>query len=382
MSQRRSRSSLPAVVILLFITSLGITILVLFNTVSSYTKTAQELYGPASEQLFTIQRYRLSYQLIQDQSLLLNPHNPQGEQTLFRVELGEPPDSILNRLEQNNLIPSRPALLNYLIFTGLDTRLQAGEFYLNPALSPVAIINLMLDPAPQVIDFSVLPGWRVEEIAASLPASGLNILPDQFMRAANTRPAEIGLAQELPFGVSLEGYLMPGSYKIPRTTDADSLVLAMLENFEAQVTLEMRAGFSRQGLNLHQAITLASIIQREAVLEDEQPLIASVLLNRIAQGMKLETDPTVQYALGYNDAQNTWWTNPLSFADLEFNSPYNTYIYPGLPPGPIANPSISTIQAVAYPAQSPYFFFRAACDNSGRHSFAVTFEEHLANGCQ
>ena len=106
-----------------------------------------------------------------------------------------------------------------------------------------------------------------------------------------------------------------------------------------------------------------------------------MFLNRIASGIKLETDPTVQYALGYNPAQNTWWTNPLSVEDLQIDSPYNTYLYPGLPPGPIANPNLNALKAVAFPAQTPYYFFRSACDGSGRHTFAETFEEHLNNEC-
>ena len=97
--------------------------------------------------------------------------------------------------------------------------------------------------------------------------------------------------------------------------------------------------------------------------------------------MKLDADPTVQYAVGYNSAQGTWWTNPLSHADLATDSPYNTYLYHGLPPGPIANPGLTALQAVAYPAQSPYYYFRALCDNSGRHIFAQTYAEHVANAC-
>jgi UPF0755 protein len=97
--------------------------------------------------------------------------------------------------------------------------------------------------------------------------------------------------------------------------------------------------------------------------------------------MKLDSDPTVQYALGYNTAAATWWTNPLSASDLQFDSPYNTYLYPGLPPGPICNPGLSALNAVAYPAQTPYYYFRAACDGSGRHAFAQTYEEHLRNAC-
>ncbi len=143
----------------------------------------------------------------------------------------------------------------------------------------------------------------------------------------------------------------------------------------------MQDGFQRQGLSLYQAVTLASIIQREAVIEDEMPMIASVFYNRLNSGMSLDTDPTIQYALGYDLIDRTWWKNPLSLDDLKVNSSYNTYLNPGLPPGPISNPGLSALKAVAFPAQTGYFYFRMACDNSGRHNFAVTFEQHKQNAC-
>lgn len=126
---------------------------------------------------------------------------------------------------------------------------------------------------------------------------------------------------------------------------------------------------------------LASMVQREAMVTEEQPTIASVFLNRLASGMKMESDPTVQYALGYDMLKQTWWKNPLSTNDLQTDSRYNTYRYEGLPPGPISNPGIDALRAVAFPAQTGYYYFRALCDGSGRHAFAVTFEEHLNNAC-
>jgi UPF0755 protein len=152
-------------------------------------------------------------------------------------------------------------------------------------------------------------------------------------------------------------------------------------NFENQVNSELRGGFSTQGLDLCQAVVLASIVQREAMVEEEMPIIASVFFNRLNSGAVLASDPTVQYALGYNQSQGTWWTNPLSLEDLQVDSPYNTYIYAGLPPGPISNPGLAALKAVAFPAQTPYYYFRAACDGSGRHLFSETFDEHLANEC-
>jgi UPF0755 protein len=186
----------------------------------------------------------------------------------------------------------------------------------------------------------------------------------------------------LPASASTEGFLYPDTYILPRETTAEALVQEFLRNFSLHLTVDIREGFARQDFDIFQAVTLASIVQREAVVVDEQPHIASVFINRLNAGMKLDTDPSVQYALGYNTLQGTWWTNPLSAADLQFDSPYNTYIYTGLPPGPIANPSLSALRAVAFPAETPYYFFRARCDGSGLHNFAVTFEEHLQNGCQ
>jgi UPF0755 protein len=182
-------------------------------------------------------------------------------------------------------------------------------------------------------------------------------------------------------GVTAEGFLFPDRYLLARTTSAGQLVATLLQDFTAALTPELRNGFSNHGLTIYQAVTLASIVQRETMVVDEMPVLASVFYNRLAAGMKLETDPTVQYALGFNAAQGTWWTNPLSLDDLKIDSPYNTYVHAGLPPAPISNPGLEALQAVAEPAQTSYYYFQARCDNSGRHNFAETFEQHLQNNC-
>jgi UPF0755 protein len=156
----------------------------------------------------------------------------------------------------------------------------------------------------------------------------------------------------------------------------------LLLEFSNTLSYEIKAGIEQQGLSLYEGVILASIVEREAILAEEMPIIASVFYNRLAIGMRLETDPTVQYAIGYNPGQGTWWTNPLSLSDLQIDSPYNTYLYPGLPPSPISNPSITALQAVAFPAQTPYYYFRAACDGSGRHNFSETYDQHLSNACE
>jgi UPF0755 protein len=127
-------------------------------------------------------------------------------------------------------------------------------------------------------------------------------------------------------------------------------------------------------------LTVASIVEREAVVAEERPAIAGVYLNRLVAGIKLEADPTVQYAMGYQAAADQWWKTPVFLEEYSsVDSPYNTYLYPGLPPGPIASPGLRSIQAVLQPAQHDYLYFVALPDGSGRHVFATTFEEHSAN---
>jgi UPF0755 protein len=331
---------------------------------------ARQTYGPPSPRLGALQTLNYSVRLLWHDGLLTMPRDPHARPRSFRVEAGESVASVAARLEQDGLIYSAAAFRDYLIYIGLDTSLQAGEFELSPAQSMLDIARALQDATPQQVVFYVLPGWRMEEIAASLPTSGLNATPEQFLAEAR-RTGYKG-------SETSEGYLFPDRYILPRETTARALVNTLVKNFALHITPDIEAGFEAQGLNLHQAVTLASIVEREAVVDDEKELIASVFLNRLVAGMKLDSDPTVQYALG---RPGDWWPSPLSLADLQGESPFNTYRYPGLPPAPIANPSLTSLRAVAYPAQSPYYYFRAACDNSGRHVFAQTYEEHLQNAC-
>jgi UPF0755 protein len=340
---------------------------------------AAQQYGPPSPALGPLDQFEFSVRLLWYGNQLTQPLNPGGTEQPFTIEPGESIPSIAIRLEEVGLIRSEAAFRTYLIYTGLDTSIQAGEHLLSPALSIVDIARELQDATPEQITFVILAGWRMEEIAASLATSGLDITPDDFLTVASSAPPGLNF---LPASISTEGFLYPDVYILPRETTAAALLQEFLRNFSLHLTLDLQEGFSRQNLDTYQAVTLASIVQREAIVADEQAQIASVFFNRLRIEIKLDTDPTVQYALGYNTEQGTWWTNPLSAADLQIDSPYNTYIYDGLPPGPIANPSLSALRAVAFPAETPYYYFRARCDGSGLHTFAVTFEEHLQNGCQ
>lgn len=351
---------------------------------------AASRFGPASPVLEPTQRIYLSARLLIQSNDLLQPVDPNEQPRPFQITLGESPTEIANRLEQEGLIHNARALRDYLVYAGLDTSLQAGEYQLSPAASPLAIAQQLQDATPSQVTFNILPGWRMEEIAAALPTSGLEFSAAELLNTANlpgdlatsdASPALSSLLAELPAGASLEGFLFPSSYTVDRTINAQEFVTELVENFANQLGAELRQGFERQGLSLFEAVSLASIVQREAIVEEEMPMIASVFLNRLSAGIKLDADPTVQYAVGFNAEQNTWWTVPLSAADLAISSPYNTYQNLGLPPGPIANPGLKALQAVALPAQTPYYYFRAACNGSGRHTFAETYEQHLQNAC-
>lgn len=335
-------------------------------------------YGPPGENLGGFQRFRYAALMLLYGQELTQPLNSRAGEIPFKVNPGEGAAAVAIRLEREGFIGNAEAFVAYLVYAGLDTGIQAGEFTLSPALAPAQIARKLQDATPSQIKFVVLPGWRLEEVAAALPTSGFNIAPDAFLSEAR-RPAR--RFDFFPAGATAEGFLLPGAYTLPRDLDARGLVESLMNNFALALSPEMRAAFERQGLSVYEAVILASIVQREAMQAEEQPIIASVFLNRLAIGMRLETDPTVQYAIGLNPATGSWWKSPLALVDLQIDSPYNTYKINGLPPGPIASPALSALQAVAYPAQTPYYFFRARCDGSGLHLFAETFEGHLQNAC-
>lgn len=369
----RRRSCLP--VFLLVLSLLAILALALGYTVP---RAAENTFGPPSPALGAWQRFSLGLELLLHASDLTAPRDPAGDEQLFVIQPGDYAFVISERLEQVGLIPSARTFRAYLTWTGMDAYLQTGTFRLSPAMTGQSVAGMLQSATLTEVTFTVLPGWRMEEIAAALPTSGLDITPEAFLAAA----AAPGFSPDpIPVGATAEGFLHPGGYTLPRTTTASQLVSVLVQAFQARLPADYVAAYETHGLALYEAVTLASIIEREAVVDEEMPLIASVFYNRLALGMKLQTDPTVQYALGFNARQNTWWTTPLSVADLQFDSLYNTYLYPGLPPGPIANPGPAALQAAAYPADSIYLYFQARCDGSGLHNFSETYEGHLLNNC-
>ena len=203
-------------------------------------------------------------------------------------------------------------------------------------------------------------------------------------RSASFRPSAAGerFLADRPAGspTDLEGFLFPDTYQFPKDSEATRVVSIMLQNWDRRVSADLREKAAARGLTLYEVVTLASIVEREAVVDGERPTIAGVYLNRLAREMRLEADPTVQYALGRDATTGRWWT-PLTIDQVQnTDSPYNTYRVGGLPPGPICNPGLASIRAVANPEQTDYLYFVAnKRAGDGSHIFALTFDEHLAN---
>jgi UPF0755 protein len=340
---------------------------------------AAQSFGPPSPHLNAFQVWQYSASLLWADGLLTKPLDTSAPEVDFEVQPGESVVSIADRLAQAGITRDPRLMRDYLIYTGLDTSIQAGAYQLSAKMSVVDLSRRMQDATPTQVKFVVLPGWRIEEIAASLPTSGFDVTPAEFVAYASAPHSGFAF---LSGTETTEGFLYPDSYVLPRATNTSGLIEALIRNFELHLGADLQEGFANQGLGVYQAVILASIVQREAINPEEAPDIASVYLNRINARMPLEADPTVQYAIGYNATQGTWWTNPLSLEDLKLPSPYNTYLNDGLPPAPIANPGLGALEAVASPADTPYYYFSARCDGSGNHAFARTFEEHLRNLCR
>jgi UPF0755 protein len=375
--RRKRRPSCSLVVVLL--TLLAAVVLLIVWVGVPYL--ARMKFGDPTPRLTGFDRLNFSFQVLMGQQDLSTPVSADTGEQKFMIESGESVTSIAGRMEDAGLINDAGAFRAYLVYKGLDSQIKAGRFRLSPASTSLEIIELIQFSSSPIVQFYIYPGWRAEEIAAALPSSGIEVDPTEFLRFVH-QPAHLGESSLFAGYASLDGFLFPGEYEIDRKVSANVLVTIFLNRFSEQVTPEIINAIEHQGLTLYEGVTLASIVQRETFKDDERDLIASVFYNRLAVGMKLETDPTVQYALGYSTEWGNWWKTPLRTNDLGVDSSYNTYLVYGLPPTPIANPDLPSILAVAYPEESDYYYFRAKCDGSGYHNFSVTFEEHLQKGCE
>jgi len=380
--EKRRRANLAAQFFLLILALVGLLVggFLVFVYLSGATERA---LGPGAEDLNAAERAVLLGYLTARADDLNKPAGTDNAPVLFSVAPGTTAGAVASELAGLGLVADAQLLTYYLRYQGLDGQVEAGDFILRRTMTIPQVALALTDATAREAWLRVTEGWRREQIAVALEAQGVfKDVADDFalLTGPNSpRAPSYPFLASVPAAASLEGYLFPDTYLLHPDATASEIIDKMLANFQARLPANYEAQAASIGLTLHQAVTVASLIEREAVVDDERPMIASVIYNRLAIGQWLEIDATVQYALG---TEADWWPR-LEGIDLRsITSPYNTYAGAGLPPGPIANPGLASLLAAAQPAQTGYYFYRALCDGSGRHAFAVTFEEHVANACR
>lgn len=300
------------------------------------------------------------------------PFRAAGAQELVTIAPGTSAGRILDQLAAAGLIADARLARLYLVRVLRSPPLKAGEYRFTEPLSTPQVLAKLISGEVVSHPVTLVEGLTLEETAEQLAAAGFGELPE--LLAAMRDP---GLIRDVdPQAPDLEGYLFPDTYHFAHGTPAEQVVRTLVTHFRHQMTAEVEPLLpppERRSRDLRQLVTLASIVEKEARLDEERPIIAGVYANRLRQGIALYADPTVIFAL----KRLGRWNGNLRRPDLQLDSPYNTYRYPGLPPGPIASPGLSSLLAAAQPADVPYLYFVSR--NDGSHVFARTLAEHNRN---
>lgn len=298
----------------------------------------------------------------------LVPVSGSQETKLFTVEPGETAQQIGQKLEDAGLIKAAWAFEWHVRNSDVRDRLQAGTYALRPSLSVQEITKILTQGKIATDLVTVFPGKRVEDVRDSLINQGFDV--KEVDEALNPKLYENHPALvDKPESASLEGYIYPESFQRTAETEVTTIIKLALDELQNQLTPDVRAGVVNQGLTVHEAIILASVVGQEVSDPKEQKIVAQVFLKRLREGIELGADATTRYAVNKPKG-------PLTAEELASDSPYNTRKAKGLPPGPISNFKGSALQAVAFPADSNYLFFVTGRDFVTR--FSGTASEHEA----
>lgn len=288
---------------------------------------------------------------------------PKKSETVISILPGQRLRETAAILHQKRIIQS-PAKFKLLArINGLDKKIKAGEYLFAGALSPIEILSIMAAGKVVLYKLTIPEGYTLHQIAAVVQQAGL-ASKDAFLQAAFDAHLTRKLGIEAD---SFEGYCFPETYFFAKTAGAEKIIAKMVQRFFSVFTPELQAAARGRGLSVHEAVTLASIIERETGAPFERKLISSVFHNRLKKGMRLESDPTVIY--GIPD-----FNGNLTRKHLRTHTPYNTYLIKGLPPGPIANPGLMAIEAALFPAESRYLYFVSKKDRT--HQFSTNLKDH------
>lgn len=303
----------------------------------------------------------------------------EGTEVIVNIPEGAGVKEVANILYKKGLIKYKKAFINRYQESDYSGKLKAGTYTLNTGMNTLKMIEIMcpvIDESNIVVKLVVPEGFTVDMIAARCEEEGI-CTKQEFLSAVNSvTKADFEYLNDIPEGApvryKLEGYLFPATYDIYKDTTAEQIVGMMLQAFRNYYSEDMRARAEELGLNSFEVLTRASMVEREAKIESERPIIAGVINNRLNEDMLLQVDPTALYPV----TEGMYDKEVVTYDDIEVDSPYNTYKYKGLPCGPICNPGLSCINAVLEPEEHEYLYYHVEDESTGKHVFSETYEEH------
>jgi UPF0755 protein len=361
---------------------------------SAMEARAQTGSGPALDLSFeSTDSFFLSLYLSMHQAELNQAAGDDPTPVTFAVEPGETAAEVATRLEEEGLVVNGEVFRRFMTYHGLDATLQAGTYALRANMTMHQVAEALQHGGGNAVTVTIPEGWRAEQTGWLLEQQGL-MRSDDFMAVVRSAQYDYPWLASRPPGASLEGFLFPDTYELAKDATPTTVVDLMLATFDARVAPEIAGRLEGKTLfdlntgeyrpmTLYDVMILASIVEREAVIAEERPIIASVYFNRLdptyieETALRLSSDPTIQYAKGFDAQTGNWWNPMLPGEGQTIDSPYNTFKVQGLPPGPICSPGLASILAVLDPADTTYLYFHAVGD--GSHVFASTLEEHLKN---
>ena len=338
------------------------------------------LFGEPDPGLDTSQRILLCARLLIHRKNLTTYLELGDRPITFTIDSGQSASVVAEKLEAKGIVPDSDSLIDYWLYKGLDRLIQTGVYLIQPDTTPLSIAINLVNNSPEEIHFAFLAGWRIEEIENLLYTTGI-FSHDIGFREVEKSSLSNCFPPELRTSTSIEGFLFPGAYKLPKNLLQEEILCSFLERFFEIIPPNYEELVNKQGLTFYEAVILASIIQREVINAEEAPIIAGIFINRLNAHMPLQSDPTVQYAIASDMESTNWWKSPLEPGDLQIDSPYNTYKNKGLPPTPICNPDMNSLLAIAFPKRTNYLYFRASCNQSGTHIFSETYQQHVEAAC-
>jgi len=294
-------------------------------------------------------------------------NTPGGKSTsevTFVVNKGDGVRKVSADLAESNIISTDFTFMVYLKLSGLSSSIQAGDYKLTGNMSPKTIADILTKGKVSSKKMTIPEGWTIDDIGTYLEKEKIATKAD--FDTATKKSYGNDFLSDKPAGQDLEGYLFPDTYQISATATADDIVKLMLANFGDKLAPEIRAAIKGSGMSAYEVITLASVVEREVAKPEDRKVVAGIFENRLNVGMALESCATIQYILKSNEER-------FSYEQTRVESPYNTYLYPGLPVGPIGNPGIDSINAVLFPEKSSYLYFFSS---DGTTYYSKTLDEH------